>query len=1139
MPIQVSYPGVYVQEISGGQPTVAGVSTSSTAFVDYFARGPMSQPVRVANTQDFDRVFGGLNKLSEASYGIRQYFLNGGSEGWVVRTGDGTAVKASLSVAIKTPGLPARVQASYNDFQAALAAAKDAVAAAEAANQALQGLQATGLTDQQVEEGAQNLRDESTQAALSTQQAAQAARDAAAQAQAASQELAIAIAAVAAASGPVADRTAMAANKSAAGANAAAAAAEATANVASVADRASGVAAAALRAGSAARTASAAASALQDVLTAIAATTAAQTSTAAEVKNADTTDLTNAQTAAGRAVSQASTAAQQAEAAAQSAVLAAQTVLDKLNADPTETAKLTADKQTAITTATGDVKTKTDAVTTAQQDLATANANVATAQAALAALPTGTDDTAAKKAVTDAQTAQKTAQKTLTDAQTALGTSYTGVDKATAGIPVSQAQEALTEAQQALAAALGLTNAVSDADWAVQMSSTPAEAQAAAAQAQAVADQANAIAGGTARPSAQGVVTQVLGLAQTLAVNAANTAATLAGTGAPPVAGQDGEPATAVVKDAVQAINDAITAARNASRAATGASQDATVAANSVTSGDPAMAARAATNNAAQAQADTATIASQANSTKVQIGQAGQASQASVAPAVNAAKAVTSTDPATGIKQALAAAQAALNAANNAETAAQLTGQAAVATSSVAVQAAKSADVAAQAAQAAVLANEEANLDPTLTIQAINEGEWGNNLEITLSATGTIFSLLVREIVVANGVSRYVATETYPSLTVDESVTIAQNAIQKVNNDSTLVRLSQIGPKIQGAYPADVGGKLLAGGTNGGLATADQIVTSMQTLDGIEPSIFNILCIPAAGNLDDAQASVVNSNALTYCQKKRAFYIADIPSSVNTVGAMQTWQAKYGNAMAYSMAVYFPRLIIPDPLNDYRPRNVGASGTMAGIYARTDTARGVWKAPAGIEAVLQGAEIAVKINDDLNGQLNPLGVNVLRAFPIYGNIAWGARTLAGADQLSSEYKYINVRRLMYYIEGHLREPQVGRVRAQQRDPLGQDPAADQRFPGGPVRGRRLPGGDAGGLLLRAVRRQVHDPPGHRPGDRQRPGGRGSGQARRVHRGLVPADRRAGLRLIWIFKNAERKSPWQIPLPFVPRSWIRC
>ena len=75
--------------------------------------------------------------------------------------------------------------------------------------------------------------------------------------------------------------------------------------------------------------------------------------------------------------------------------------------------------------------------------------------------------------------------------------------------------------------------------------------------------------------------------------------------------------------------------------------------------------------------------------------------------------------------------------------------------------------------------------------------------------------------------------------------------------------------------------------------------------------------------------------------------------------------------------------------------------------------------PAGSEAVLQGVELASKMTDDQNGQLNPLGVNCLRAFPVYGNIAWGARTLSGADQLQSQWKYVNVRRLVYHIEESL------------------------------------------------------------------------------------------------------------------------
>jgi phage tail sheath protein FI len=88
--------------------------------------------------------------------------------------------------------------------------------------------------------------------------------------------------------------------------------------------------------------------------------------------------------------------------------------------------------------------------------------------------------------------------------------------------------------------------------------------------------------------------------------------------------------------------------------------------------------------------------------------------------------------------------------------------------------------------------------------------------------------------------------------------------------------------------------------------------------------------------------------------------------------------------------------------------------------ARTDTDRGVWKAPAGLQATLTGVpDLAVRLSDDQNGQLNPLGINCLRAFPVVGRVVWGARTLAGADMLASDWKYVPVRRLALYLEESL------------------------------------------------------------------------------------------------------------------------
>jgi phage tail sheath protein FI len=80
----------------------------------------------------------------------------------------------------------------------------------------------------------------------------------------------------------------------------------------------------------------------------------------------------------------------------------------------------------------------------------------------------------------------------------------------------------------------------------------------------------------------------------------------------------------------------------------------------------------------------------------------------------------------------------------------------------------------------------------------------------------------------------------------------------------------------------------------------------------------------------------------------------------------------------------------------------------------------VWKAPAGIDAVLRGAQgLSYRLTDPENGTLNPLGVNCLRNFPVYGNVVWGARTLKGDDRLASEWKYIPVRRLALFIEESL------------------------------------------------------------------------------------------------------------------------
>jgi Bacteriophage tail sheath protein len=199
--------------------------------------------------------------------------------------------------------------------------------------------------------------------------------------------------------------------------------------------------------------------------------------------------------------------------------------------------------------------------------------------------------------------------------------------------------------------------------------------------------------------------------------------------------------------------------------------------------------------------------------------------------------------------------------------------------------------------------------------------------------------------------------------------------------------------------------------------------TGLFALDKV--SLFNILCLPriARGDGDHAfttGADTVIGTATAYCDSRRAFLILDTPTDVNNLPQVKTWLSAHASLRDKNVAFYFPRVEIADPLNDFRTRSFGASGTIAGLYARTDAGRGVWKAPAGTEAVLRGVQsLDYTMTDGENGALNPLAINCLRNFPVYGNICWGARTLDGSDQQASEWKYIPVRRLALFLEESL------------------------------------------------------------------------------------------------------------------------
>ena len=105
MPVQTTYPGVYIEEIPSGVRTITGVATSITAFIGRALKGPVNDPISIFNFGEYERLFGGLWVESTMSYSVKDFYLNGGGQAIIVRiqNGAGTAF-ADLATASNPPG---------------------------------------------------------------------------------------------------------------------------------------------------------------------------------------------------------------------------------------------------------------------------------------------------------------------------------------------------------------------------------------------------------------------------------------------------------------------------------------------------------------------------------------------------------------------------------------------------------------------------------------------------------------------------------------------------------------------------------------------------------------------------------------------------------------------------------------------------------------------------------------------------------------------------------------------------------------------------------------------------------------------------------------------------------------------------
>ncbi len=193
----------------------------------------------------------------------------------------------------------------------------------------------------------------------------------------------------------------------------------------------------------------------------------------------------------------------------------------------------------------------------------------------------------------------------------------------------------------------------------------------------------------------------------------------------------------------------------------------------------------------------------------------------------------------------------------------------------------------------------------------------------------------------------------------------------------------------------------------------------------LKADIFNLLCVPAhklRSDPDvalpvDVEVPALIDDAAAFCKRQRAFFIVDPPYG-STKDSIKTFQT--GITATNYAALFFPTLRQPNPLHDDQMEDFDPCGAVAGIFARTDAQRGVWKAPAGLDARLVGVpSLSVSLSDQENGLLNPLGINCLRSLPAAGRVVWGSRTLEGSDRLASEWKYIPVRRTALFLEESL------------------------------------------------------------------------------------------------------------------------
>lgn len=323
----------------------------------------------------------------------------------------------------------------------------------------------------------------------------------------------------------------------------------------------------------------------------------------------------------------------------------------------------------------------------------------------------------------------------------------------------------------------------------------------------------------------------------------------------------------------------------------------------------------------------------------------------------------------------------------------------------------------------AAKAASETFANASLLVSALNEGSWGNHLEVSIEVEGgapsSKFNLVVRD------ADSQKELETFGRLSVDKQEKRYFANAQVVNGVSQLIVIGAANTSPESVSNEKKG---LAGGANGidsiaashfeGTTTQEGLRTGLVSLEAVDD--VNILCVPdvmipnadgTGPRFQDSDVKSIQGKILEQCSRlKDRFAILD-PLKGKTVDDVHTW--RMDNLESKYAALYYPWIRVSDTIqaDNETTRLIPPSGHIAGIYARTDVTRGVHKAPAN-EVIRGAVDLERVITHGEQEKLNPDGINCIRQFPGRGTRVWGARTVSG----DPEWKYVNVRRLFLYLE---------------------------------------------------------------------------------------------------------------------------